>query len=273
MSYTIFYRAMYIRLGDGTYIPMIESGDNNVYDCDRNRRSREWTSCRWLHESEEQRKRYSLTEKEILDRAQAEIDRHVKEYTGREPAFGGNPYTKEQVLADLGFFNCIQVSGRRITSAACFYNFMKSGIRNAVTMEELRCGLRLSWYRKDGKYETDYAADEKELAEKWNKFQDEGITPWIGLSESEAEYAWQIVKNRTKTERKPKTLPEHPFVIEFLYGDSTKYVVQLTSRHLKFNDDNLYAHKYATEKAAKNACEKITSKRFNNVKEPKVIRI
>ncbi len=56
MSYSIFYRAMFLKMSDGTFIPMIESGDNNVWEVERNRRAREWTACRWLHESDEQRR-------------------------------------------------------------------------------------------------------------------------------------------------------------------------------------------------------------------------
>ena len=48
MSYSILYRSMFVKLSDGRFIPMMEIGDNNVWDCTygrgRNRRSRSWSN-------------------------------------------------------------------------------------------------------------------------------------------------------------------------------------------------------------------------------------
>lgn len=253
---------MFIKLSNGLYIPMIESGDNNVWDVDRNRRSRDWSSCRWLHESEEQRKLYALAERDILDAAQREIDKTLQYYVGREPAFGGTPYTREDVLADLGFFNGIKISGHSTSTASQFLNFFKSGFRNAVTLEELRCGLRLSWYEEDGKWCTDYAKDEDELALKWSELLSKGTTPWIGLLESQGDYGWQIVKaRRPKVERKK---PTEQFVVAFDYGGVERFVVKLTSRNLRYNPWKDCAYKYSSKKLAENACERI-ARRFSQL--------
>ena len=266
---------MFIKMRDGSYIPMIESGDSNVWECDNRRRARDWSSCRWLHESEEQRSRYSLTEDEILGSARREIDNNLERYVGTEPAFGGPLYTKEQVLADLGFFNAIKINGHSTTSASQFFNFFKSGIRNAVTMDEMRCGLRLSWYeltddKKSSKWCTDSAADEDELAEKWEMYRSKGITPWIGLGESSGEYAWQLMKIRTAKHRTERKRPDGAFIIAFTYGGVDKFVVEVTGRNMKFNSWRQYAHKYSSKKVAENAASKI-ARRFSQITNVRVV--
>ncbi len=265
---------MFIKMSDGTYIPMIESGDNNVYDVDRNRRSREWCSCRWLHESEEQRKLYSLTEKDILATAQREVDKTIERYVGTKEPFTEAEITKENVLMNLGYFNCIQISGHSVTSASRFLNFIKSGIRNAVAMDNLRSGLRFSWYEtsEDGqssKYCSDYAKNENELAEKWKEFQSRGITPWIGLSEAAGEYSWLEMKSRTRKPRAERKKPSEFFIIAFRYAGCDRFMVKLTSRNIKFNSWREYAHKYSSRKLAENALENI-SRRFNQLSDIRV---
>ena len=46
MSYSILYRSMFVKMSNGKYIPMMEMGDNNVWDCSYGRgcakRSRSW---------------------------------------------------------------------------------------------------------------------------------------------------------------------------------------------------------------------------------------
>lgn len=273
MSYTIFYRAMFIKMSNGEYIPLIESGDNNVWDVDRNRRSRKWASCRWLKESEAQRRRFSLTEEEILDIARKEIRSTVEEYNGKEPPFGGTPYTEKQILENLGDFNTIKVYGRKTTSATNFFNFIKSGIRNATTFKELSCGLRLSWYelsedKSSSSYCTDYAKDEEELARKWKQFQNRDITPWIELSEASADYAWERIKKRTRRPHTERKEPKELFVITFNYRGGQYYMTQLTTRNIKFSSFDNSAYKYTSCKLAENAAKKICQRfsQFNDIR-------
>ena len=46
MSYSILYRSMFVKMSNGKYIPMMEMGDNNIWDCSygrgRAKRSRSW---------------------------------------------------------------------------------------------------------------------------------------------------------------------------------------------------------------------------------------
>ena len=48
MSYTILYRSMFVKLSNGKYIPMMEMGDNNVYEPSygkgKAKRVRDWSN-------------------------------------------------------------------------------------------------------------------------------------------------------------------------------------------------------------------------------------
>ena len=50
MSYSILYRSMFVKMSDGRFIPMMEMGHNNVWECNygrgRNRRARSWSNIR-----------------------------------------------------------------------------------------------------------------------------------------------------------------------------------------------------------------------------------
>lgn len=275
MSYTIFYRAMFMRMSDGTYIPMIEMGDSNVWDVDRNRRSREWSSCRWMHESEEQRRLYSLAESEILGAAQREVDSRVERYAGTEPAFGGEKYTREDVLSNLGYFNGIHVSGRSITSASNFLNFIKSGIRNAVSWDDLKqtgCSLHLGWYEEGGNYRREYARDEDELREKWAGCYAAGITPWICFGEVLGDRLWDMVRSRNRKPRPERKQLTEYFVIRFNLRGADRYMVKLTSRNLRYNPYQDEAHKYTSRKVAERAAGSIY-RRFPQISDIRVERV
>lgn len=274
MSYSIFYRAMFIKMKDGTYIPTIESGDNNVWDCDNRRRSREWCSSRWTHETEEQRARFSLTEEEIISGAQAFVDKKVKQYEGREPAFGGEPHTKEQVLKDFYYFSCVKISGASEQTAARFVGFFRSGIRNAVPMSEVT--VFLAWYEKpenEGgeKYHREFVATEEDLAAMWERLRARGITPWVCLTDGSAQRAWREVKACNRMNRVKREHTEC-FIVALNENGVDKYLLRLTSRHLWFTRWADSAHKYATRKGAEHAAKRVVG-RFVGVTEAKVVSL
>jgi hypothetical protein len=271
MSYSIFYRAMFIKMKDGTYIPTIESGDNNVWDCDNRRRSREWCSHRWNYETEEQKARFSLTEEEIISSAQAFVDQKVKEYDGREPAFGGEPHTKEQVLKDFYYFSCVKISGASEQTAALFLNFFKSGFRNAITMDELDGGLSLFWYDNTNGGHHEYVQNEEELAEKWDRLRARGITPWVCLTDGSAQRAWREVKDRNRMNRVKREHTEC-FIVALKENGVDKYLFRLTGRHLWFTRWADSAHKYATRKGAEHAAKRVVG-RFVGVTEANVVSL
>lgn len=272
MSYAILYRAMFVKLSDGTFIPITESGDNNVWDVDRNRRSRNWSNERWLHRTDEQRKRYSLTQQEILCSIQQQIQDTITRYAGQQPSYAKEPYTEELILKELSYFTAVTVYGHSVTSAAQYLGFFKSGFRHAVTMEEAG-GVRLSWCEvsedgKSSKYHTDHARNEKELADKWAEHLSQGRTPWIGFSEYSGESAWQAMKTRTAKPRAERQTPTEQHIVAFSYQCCERYMTKLTSRKIFFNPFKDDAHKFSSRKIAENAMERIVKRfpQFSNVR-------
>lgn len=229
---------MFVKMSDGTFIPFIESGDNNVWDPMRNRRSRDWESCRWIFESEEQRDRISLSEQEIMDSAQKELDLNGKD--------------------------CIKLSGYSDWGTpAQFLAFFRSGFRHAVTFDDLHrdsCFVTLGWW-KEGDYSADYATTEEELLRKWNECLDKGFRPYVGLGVY-SERVWDNMKRRTHKERVRTSLDAGRFVITFNYYGSERYARRLTSRNLHITEYRDCAHRYSTEKSARASAEKI-SRRFS----------
>ena len=63
MSYTIFYRSMFVKTSDNKYIPIIEGGDNNCYEAGSMRRARSWYSISSITKEP----KALLTAKEIMD--------------------------------------------------------------------------------------------------------------------------------------------------------------------------------------------------------------
>lgn len=272
MSYAILYRAMFIKLSNGTFIPITESGDNNVWDVDRNRRSRSWSNERNLHRTDEQKRRYALTQQEILCSVQQQIQDTITRYAGQQPSYAKEPYTEELILKELSYFTAVTVYGHSVTSAAQYLSFFKSGFRHAVTMEEAG-GVRLSWYEvsedgKSSKYHTDQARDEKELADKWAEHISQGRTPWIGFSEYFGEIAWQAMKARTAKARPERKAPTEQHIISFTYQSCERYVTNLKSRKIFFNPFKDSAYRYDSRKLAENARERIIKRfpQFSNVR-------
>lgn len=276
MSYSIFYRAMFLKTRDEKYIPIIEAGDNNVWEADCRRRARDWDALRWLHESEEQRKRYALAEKEILDAAQKVVDDTVSEYEGKTPPFGGEPHTRQQILADFSYFRAITIYGHRTSTATQFLNFVRSGIRNAVTFDDLQrehCPVMVSWW-KEGKYHEETAADENELETVWNRCLSEGFTPYLGYGAG-AESLWREVKSRTRREKaRRQSAGNHgQFIISFKHLGCETFVYKLTSRRVLMTRNREFAKKYASSSSAGNACRRLSPARFENISDVKIQKI
>ncbi len=256
MSYSILYRHLFVRLSDGTFIPIIESGDNNVWESNT-RRAREWGSCRWVHENEEQRKRFSLTGEEILDTIRNEINTQVENNLKRND-HEGTSYTREEILNNLSYYNAIVISGHRTTTAMQFLNFFKAGIKNAIPLDELGGPIRLSWYGEGFKSICEYAHNEAELRYKWDELIKKGIKyPYIGIDSVTAEDAWQKIKERNARGPRRKRENREYYIVSFKYGGGDGYLTKFSSRRIHFNPFADNAFKYASRKVAENACGKI----------------
>lgn len=143
MSYTILYRRLFVKMPDGTFVALVQSGDNNVYDTDlltgRERRSRSWSSWHFCSPSDTPKASYG--EAEILawlgqrgENARRQAER--------------SPVTWEK---DYGWLAGYALHGRRpaTTTWGMFRNFFLAGMRNAVPFDRFTamCGpMSVSFY-------------------------------------------------------------------------------------------------------------------------------
>ena len=176
MSYTILYRAMFVKLSGDKYIPMIESGDNNVWECDNRRRARSWCHARWIMKSKTE---YAFTADEIMKGVEAMIDSVKARYVGNErPDYdrrGEGVYTDKEIENRFGWFDGISVysKGTTNTTAQQIRNFFKKGIVMAATLDDIR--LDVHWCPKYPNYEHRYVSTEEKLAAAFRKVWIQGL--------------------------------------------------------------------------------------------------
>lgn len=258
MSHSILYRAMFIKLDDGTFIPMVEAGDNNVYESlSPRRRAREWEALRWVFEDSEQKKRYSLTREEILRDAEYEVESLIKRHVGVSD-LDGKLVTEADVRKNFFYFSSIRVVGQSMTSASQFLNFIKSGFRNAVTMDEVSGEMRFVWYDGPNHCHSAHVNSEEELARVWNEHLDAN-SKHICLDCVDG--LFEEVRLRNRRARRPRAQRDGnapSFVVSFKGTDcGLRYLYRLTRRGIQHIGEPTWAHKYSSYRGAMKAAESI----------------
>ena len=148
MSYSILYRSMFVKMSDGRFIPMMEMGDNNVWECNygrgRDRRSRSWSNINL------NRGQKFFTESEIkkfLDdwnkesESKRQRDLNSDEEWVREMAENAN----------FGYYEGISVYGKGGTQGTKFNdvrNVVLSGIKNSISLQDAieKCNLKITYW-------------------------------------------------------------------------------------------------------------------------------
>lgn len=151
MSYSIYYKHLFLRLSDNSLIPMVEAGDNNVWD--GRKRSREWQSCHFGKTI-----KLSYTEDEILrdlDRIFLDVTENARRHFDDFPQYvPANMTPGKDAKERFGYYYGASIYGKtsHTTTWGAFRNFFLSAIRNAVPFETYTShfgGLRFEWYEKD----------------------------------------------------------------------------------------------------------------------------
>ena len=266
MSYTILYRSMFVKLSNGKYIPLVEIGDNNVYDCS-GRRSRSWQQ--WIVGG--QHKCLAFTRNEIMNEVESVIDEQKARYANKpipEYEHKEGIYTEQDIEKRFGYFSGIAISGRHCndTTAQQFRNFFLKGFDQAVTFAEESLELDLHWCPEYPNYKHRYVKSEQELTEAWEELQSSKCDIWISYRGS-GDYLWEKYRKRAK----PRQEKDHTvgFVVNFGY----RYVEQMTSRRLWHTDSIQYAKKYASRSSAEKVAEKIRTRYHSITEEPKVFPV
>ena len=129
MSYSIIYRAMHIQTSKGI-LPMIECGDNNLYEWDNKRRVRNWYN---FHASE--KSIYSNWEElnSAIERWNAKVQDKQEEYRNSDI-----DRKRDSANNSFGYFEGIAVYGKSTfnTTFNDFRNLIRSGMKYMITIEE-----------------------------------------------------------------------------------------------------------------------------------------
>ena len=151
MSYNILYRSMFVKLSDGRYIPMMEMGDNNVWECSygrgKQKRVRSWSNIN-LYKGQ---KFFTKDEvKKCLDNWKGEVDKKIEEYRNRDDEWCRNAAEK----ANFGFFDAIAVYGKGGTWGTSWNdvkNIIMGGFKNCLSFEDAvkNCHLHISYWEKE----------------------------------------------------------------------------------------------------------------------------
>ena len=141
MSYEIIYNKQFIKLPKSNkVIPFILCGSNNCYETSRynkrEKRARDWTVITYYNEHG-----FIYSDPEILlQNIKSERDHKVAKVTSPEYWDKDSNYTAEDVDSSYGYFTSISLSGYHTTKTT-FQNYLslfKSGIKNALTLEQLK---------------------------------------------------------------------------------------------------------------------------------------
>ena len=151
MSYTIFYRSMFVKLSNGKYIPMMEMGDNNVYEANYGRgkakRVRDWSNM-CLNNGQK------FFDKEEIRNHLAEWNDGVDKKRNND-LLNGDDWQKDAAKnATFGYYEGIAVYGKGGTSGTTFNdvkNIVMGGVKNSISLEDAikHCGLHICYWEKD----------------------------------------------------------------------------------------------------------------------------
>ena len=150
MSYSIFYRSMFVKLSDGRFIPMMEMGDNNVWDCNyrgKARRSRSWSNINL------NRGQKFFTESEIKKFLE-EWNNDFEAKRQKDLQSDEEWLRKSAENANFGFYEAISVYGKGGTHGTSFKdvrNIVLSGVKNCISVEDAikKCGLKITYWKKE----------------------------------------------------------------------------------------------------------------------------
>ena len=174
MSYSIYYKSMFVKLSDGRYIPMMEAGDSNTYDGQK--RCRDWQLRRpIMQEGEARYEQYAWTEQEIKNDLEQYIDDVKQRNVNRAKNWGkeNDYWTLKEIEQKFSYFSGMTIYGQGgYTSAQQIRNFFRKGFERAIDMA---AGLLEITYWKDDKYHREVVESEEHLARRYQELRSEGV--------------------------------------------------------------------------------------------------
>lgn len=174
MSYSIYYKSMFVKLSDGRYIPMMEAGDSNTYVGQK--RCRDWQLRRpIMQEGEARYEQYAWTEQEIKNDLEQYIDDVKQRNVNRAKNWGkeNDYWTLKEIEQKFSYFSGMTIYGQGgYTSAQQIRNFFRKGFERAIDMA---AGMLEITYWKDDKYHREAVESEEHLARRYQELRSEGV--------------------------------------------------------------------------------------------------
>lgn len=269
MSYGILYRKAFIKVDDNLIIPVLESGDNNVYDvCGRGRekRSRDWYNHKFHTKGA-----FMIDKNDLLKN----IEYNRLEVKSREEDYKDESF---------GWFTSVSLYGKHTstTSFNDYRNFFLNGIKKGKTIEEyllydVKFSLRVYKYDFE-KYTSETGIERlkdvifqstehmlQSIAEYSDFYKGTDVLLYIRVVNDFAleNITRELKKARVKKEK--KVLTNNFYVLCSVVSGG--YFIKLTKYSYKYtNYINGFVKKFETEKQAQNFHSKMRSSESFEIK-------
>lgn len=220
MSYSIYFKSMFLRIGNDKYLPMFETAESNVWSASNPRqRSKEWGNTKFACIDN----KILLTKEEILS-IPYKIEDKIKE---KHSDYNGN---------NFGYLYGLAVGNKSTlkTTFNDYKNLFKNGLKNAIDFEVLRkFNITIYGYRfsTDGAYH-------------YIKYPINNEQDVISLCENEPNVWFSFLK---LDEEKYKYIK---MVINYKPSKNKALVIQTNLGYIKSFDNNLMPEYTENEKEA-----------------------
>lgn len=263
MSYSILYDKQFIKVGDNLFVPMVQCGDNNVYEASGNgrKRARSWCNDKWIADGktictrEDIERRVNQIRNDAIERCEGYVKQYDESWAYDDKRFG--------------YHTGIAVYGKHTskTTFGNFKGFYMSGCEGALTVEELlkysvNICVRLPFYnsiKEDIKNkgleskETTYVKTTEELIntiKEWDEYYGNDIVYYVdfgsdwGLKNIKRERS----KNNKRKEKQWVETKEY-YVLEGVNGGMGYFVKNLKYGY-KYAYTSTGAKKFINEQSA-----------------------
>lgn len=272
MSYSIIYNKQFIKVGDNQFIPMIEGGDNNCYEAygSGRKRARSWYNHTYLLNG----KQYG-TEEEILANIDKIREDRIEASKQRVEQYGNDDweYSDER----FGWHEGIAFYGKGTTSTTFkhFKNFYRSGIKNALTIEQLKefgveVGIHVYYWKEEDitskgfeiKPRTNFESTQHliDTIKEWEDYYGKEVSFYLHFNNDWA--LERIAKKKREERRKNRKEKVRKEVDEYyVLENDNGYFVRNTARGYKYSYYiSSSTKKFLTEKEAINFHNKMRNK-------------
>lgn len=257
MSYSILYNKQFVKVADDLYIPMIQSGDNNVYESDR-KRARSWYNHRYVTGGSV----WASSELILSTIDRIRDERIARNKSNIEQGFldEGDQYDDKR----FGWHEGIAIYGKHTsnTTFGMYRNFHKTGIERALTVEQLlekgvQLKMKLYTYRPEDvtskgreiKDEVYFTTTEQlvRVVTEWLEYYGEmsdRITLWF----SDDWYMEKLLESqKRKVKRETKFVESKSY---YALKSTSGYFVKNMKRGYKYAFTSTGGRKFLTEKKA-----------------------